>query len=330
MHTRGWKTPLQVTSNSAIHVRGLVKRFGQVTALDGLDLEVRTGECFGLLGPNGAGKTTAVEILEGLQRPDHGTVQVLGMDWIHHAQELRERVAVQLQESQLYERLSVQETLGLFRSFYRQPLSVGSAIAAVGLEEKTNTWVGRLSGGQRQRLAVATCLVADPSIFFFDEPTTGLDPTARRGLWEVLNGIRARGRTILLTTHYMDEAERLCDRVAIVNRGKVIALGSPAQLIASVGGDQVIEIATKPPLAPTDLVTVPALVDARQSANELRVTVKELHVALPALLELVRQRDARVQHLVTRHATLEDVFLNLTGSKLIDAAETPASGGVAL
>jgi len=304
----------------AMDVKGLIKRFGSLTAVDGLDLTVNQGECFGLLGPNGAGKTTTVEILEGLQKPDGGEVRVLGMTWEKDEGELRERLGVQLQESQLYEKLSVRETLELFRSFYKKPVTVEKTLESVALTEKADTWLGKLSGGQKQRLAVATSLVADPDIFFFDEPTTGLDPTSRRGLWDVLNAIRARGKTILLTTHYMEEAERLCDRVAIVNRGKVIALGTPAQLIAGVGGQQIIEVATDPGLEESDVSGVTGLVRARKSGVELRLTVEELHVSLPALLELIRGRGVRVVNLVTRQATLEDVFLHLTGQALSGAA----------
>jgi ABC-2 type transport system ATP-binding protein len=308
---------------AAIDVQGLVKRFGALTAVNGLDLKVEQGECFGLLGPNGAGKTTTVEILEGLQRADGGDVRLLGMKWEDQEDELRERLGVQLQESQLYEKLTVEETIRLFRSFYRKPLTVQAALDAVNLNDKRAAWVGKLSGGQRQRLAVATTLVADPDIFFFDEPTTGLDPTSRRGLWDVLNAIRARGKTILLTTHYMDEAERLCDRVAIVNAGKVIALGTPGQLIASVGGEQIIEAACDPVLTEADVVGLPGLVSARLSGVELRLTVTELHTALPALLDCARQKQAKVLNLVTRHTTLEDVFLNLTGHVLSDDAAPP-------
>ena len=303
-------------STPAIFVQGLIKRFGELTAVNGLDLTVHQGECFGLLGPNGAGKTTTVEILEGLQRADDGKVELLGMNWSQHEDDLRERVGVQLQESQLYEKLTVKETVTLFRSFYKNPSSADAAIKAVDLDEKKDTWVGKLSGGQKQRVAVATTLVADPEIFFFDEPTTGLDPTSRRGMWDVLNAIRARGKTIVLTTHYMDEAERLCDRVAIVNRGKVIAIGTPAELIASVGGDQIIELSTEPALTPEGLKDIPGLVGTRQSGSELRLTVKELHTALPALLQHVQVSGAKVLHVLTRQATLEDVFLNLTGQHL--------------
>lgn len=228
---------IQQMSAVAMRCAGLVKRYGEVVAVDGLDLVVHAGECFGLLGPNGAGKTTTIEILEGLLQPDAGIVEVLGTRWGHGDHRLRERLGIQLQETQLNDKLSVDETLTLFRSFYMRGRPVGEVLAMVGLEQKRSSWVGKLSGGQRQRLAVACALVARPDVLFLDEPTTGLDPQSRRQLWEILEQFRTDGGTILLTTHYMDEAEVLCDRVAIVDRGRVIALGSPQELIARLGAD---------------------------------------------------------------------------------------------
>src|SRR5436309_342050 len=217
----------------AINCRAVTKRFGDVVAVAGLDLTVRAGECFGLLGPNGAGKTTTIEICEGLLAPDAGTVELLGMRWENDAPELRQRLGVQLQETQLSEKLTVDETVRLFRSFYRCGPSVAEVIAMVQLEEKRSSRVGGLSGGQKQRLAMACALVGDPDLLFLDEPTTGLDPQARRQLWELIERFKTEGRTIVLTTHYMDEAERLCDRVAIMDHGKVIAEGTPRELVAS-------------------------------------------------------------------------------------------------
>jgi ABC-2 type transport system ATP-binding protein len=218
----------------------LVKRYADVVAVDGLSLEVGRGECFGLLGPNGAGKTTTIEILEGLNTPDAGEVEVLDMRWGVDDRELRQRLGVQLQETQLTEKLTVEETLALFRSFYRRGRTVDELLALVELEPKRKSWVGKLSGGQKQRLAVACALAGDPDLLFLDEPTTGLDPQSRRQLWGLLNTFRARGGTIVLTTHYMDEAETLCDRVAIVDRGKVIARGTPRELIAALGAPKVV------------------------------------------------------------------------------------------
>ena len=228
----------------AIHCKNLTKRYEAkppVDAVRGLDLSVEQGECFGLLGPNGAGKTTTIEIIEGLLDATSGEVEVLGFHWGKQDDEIRQRIGISLQETRLSEKLSVQETLTLFRSFYRNGVEPEVVMGRVSLEEKAKSWVRNLSGGQKQRLAVACALVGDPELLFLDEPTTGLDPQSRRQLWEIIREFRQRGRTVLLTTHYMDEAERLCDRVAIIDQGKVIALGTPAELIASLGGEHVIE-----------------------------------------------------------------------------------------
>ncbi|HUQ21227.1 MAG TPA: ABC transporter ATP-binding protein [Gemmatimonadaceae bacterium] len=227
--------PIAVTGKNALEVRALKKAYGDVVAVDGLDLEVRNGECFGLLGPNGAGKTTTIEICEGLLTRDTGDVVVLGQTWENDATRLREKLGIQLQDTQLAEKLTVRETLDLFRSFYHRGRNTADVIEMVELAEKTDARVGTLSGGQKQRLAIACALVGDPELLFLDEPTTGLDPQSRRQLWGLIEDFRSTGRTIVLTTHYMDEAERLCDRVAIVDQGRVIALGSPAELIENIG-----------------------------------------------------------------------------------------------
>jgi ABC-2 type transport system ATP-binding protein len=221
-------------SAPALRVQGLRKAYDDVVAVDGLDLQVQTGECFGLLGPNGAGKTTTIEICEGLLAADSGSVEVLGRRWESDARDLRELLGIQLQDTQLSEKLTVDETLTLFQSFYREARDVGEVIEQVELEEKRHSRVGALSGGQKQRLAVACALVGNPQLLFLDEPTTGLDPVARRQLWDLISKFQAEGKTIVLTTHYMEEAERLCDRVAIVDHGHVIALGTPRDLIDSV------------------------------------------------------------------------------------------------
>jgi ABC-2 type transport system ATP-binding protein len=223
-----------VTPSAALQVQGLQKSYGDVVAVAGLDLEVRTGECFGLLGPNGAGKTTTIEICEGLLTSDSGSVVVLGKTWEANRRDLQERLGIQLQDTQLAEKLSVDETLTLFQSFYRESRNVEDVIDMVELGEKRFARVGTLSGGQKQRLAVACAMVGDPELLFLDEPTTGLDPQSRRQLWDLISGFRAEGKTIVLTTHYMEEAERLCDRVAIVDHGRVIALGTPGELIDSI------------------------------------------------------------------------------------------------
>ena len=218
----------------------LMKRYGDVVAVDRLSFEVARGECFGLLGPNGAGKTTTIEILEGLLEPDAGDVQILGLTWRGHESELRQRIGTQLQETQLADKLTVEETLRLFRSFYHRGRTIDELLRLVELESKRRSWVGKLSGGQKQRLAVACALAGDPDLLFLDEPTTGLDPQSRRQLWQLLTEFRSEGGTILITTHYMDEAEILCDRVAIVDHGRVIAEGSPRELIATLGAPKVV------------------------------------------------------------------------------------------
>src|SRR5687768_17552431 len=221
-------------SDAAVRCGGLTKRYGELVAVDRLDLVVHHGECFGLLGPNGAGKTTTIEVLEGLIEPDAGTVEVLGMIWARDGARLRQRIGVQLQETRLPPKLKVGEVVRLFRSFYEEGPDPEQVLAIVQLQEKRDTWVSRLSGGQRQRLAVACALVGTPDLLFLDEPTTGLDPQSRRSLWDLISAFRAEGKTIVLTTHYMEEAERLCDRVAIVDHGRVIALGTPGELIDSI------------------------------------------------------------------------------------------------
>ncbi|HEX9577701.1 MAG TPA: ABC transporter ATP-binding protein [Myxococcales bacterium] len=295
---------------AALRCEKLVKRYGELTAVDGLDLEVQRGECFGLLGPNGAGKTTTVEILEGLSDPSAGAVEVLGMRWERDDRALRQRLGISLQETHLPEKLTVEENLTLFRSFYEEGRPIEEVLDLIELRDKRKTWTEKLSGGQKQRLAVACALVSDPELLFLDEPTTGLDPQSRRQLWDVVLGFKARGRTVLLTTHYMDEAERLCDRVAVIDKGKVIALGTPRELIASLGGEEVVELSAE--VLPEDLSTLPGVRGTRRSADGMALTVEHLHIALPAILERVRG----VTRLSTHHASLEDVFVHLTGRHL--------------
>ena len=307
-------------ANVAVRCQGLVKRYPDVVAVDGLDLEIRQGECFGMLGPNGAGKTTTVEILQGLLKADAGSVEVLGMGWDRHERSLRHRLGTQLQETELPDKLSVFEVLTLFRSFYHIGKDVETVLQMVQLQEKHDAWVKNLSGGQRQRLAVACALVNQPDVLFLDEPTTGLDPQSRRQLWGVIGDFKASGGTIVLTTHYMEEAERLCDRVAIVDHGKVIALGSPRELIASLGAEHVVQFA----LADRDRIEEPALralpgvQQVRATDGRTQLTVTHVHEALPALMNLLTQRRAVLSELTTHHATLEDVFIALAGRNLRD------------
>ena len=305
---------------TVVRCAGLVKRFADVTAVNGLDLEVFSGECFGLLGPNGAGKTTTVEILEGLTPSDEGTVELLGQRWNKgDDRALRERIGVQLQETQLAEKVTVEETVRLFRSFYKRGHGVDEVIQTVALEEKRNARVGKLSGGQKQRLAVACALVSDPELLFLDEPTTGLDPQARLSLWDIVEKFRARGGTILLTTHYMEEATRLCDRVAIMDHGKVIALGTPAELIESLGADQIIEFSVTKQLVDEALMRLPAVNHLHKRDEVYSLTVSEIGVALPALLAEIERQQSEIVTLTTHQATLEDVFVSLTGRMLRDA-----------
>jgi ABC-2 type transport system ATP-binding protein len=304
----------------AIEIESLVKRFGEVVAVDGLSLSIPAGECLGMLGPNGAGKTTTIEILEGLQEPTAGQVRVLGMGWSQDATRIRARIGVQLQSTEFEDKLTVEETVDLFRSFYDHGLDTAEAIRLLQLDEKKKARTHQLSGGQKQRLALATALVGDPELLFLDEPTTGLDPQSRRALWDVIAEIRSRGRTVLLTTHYMDEAERLCDRVVIVDHGKIVAQGTPAALIAEVGGDAVVELQTRPALAAEALAAVPGVVSCRAGAAGLTLAVKEVHRALPVLLDAVRAAGVALDALSTRHATLDDVFLAKTGRSLREDA----------
>jgi ABC-2 type transport system ATP-binding protein len=309
---------------AAIRCRDLHKRYpsrsGPVDAVNGLDLEVDENECFGLLGPNGAGKTTTIEILEGLLMPTSGDVEVLGRRWGEDDDALRQRLGISLQETRLAEKLTVRETLTLFRSFYQNGPTPDEVLELVSLTDKANAYVGKLSGGQRQRLAVACAVVGDPDLLFLDEPTVGLDPHARRQLWEIIRSFRSRGRTILLTTHYMDEAERLCDRVAVVDRGKVIALGTPRELIARLGGEHFVEFALDDDgdLDDGALRALPGVVSVRREGDVYSLAVQAAHITIPALLQRLDSEQRRLARLTTRQASLEDVFVTLTGRHLGD------------
>jgi ABC-2 type transport system ATP-binding protein len=304
----------------SLRLAGLRKRFGEVVAVDGIDLEVRSGECFGLLGPNGAGKTTTIEICEGLTEPDGGDVEILGMRWASDTSRLRQRLGIQLQETQLSDKLTVHETITLFRSFFDQGPAPADTMALVGLEEKRSARVGTLSGGQKQRLALACALVGDPEILFLDEPTTGLDPQARRQLWGLITEFKRAGRTILLTTHYMDEAEQLSDRIAVMDHGRIIARGTPRELIASIGAEHVVELAVDDngTADAAGFARVPGVRDIHVEASLVRFQAAELHRVVPAVLDELSRQNLPLTELRTRSATLEDVFVALTGRHLRD------------
>ena len=304
---------------SAIQCRDLRKTYdGKLEAVRGLSFDIEAGECFGLLGPNGAGKTTTIEILEGLLAPTSGEVTILGQTWEKNPRELREQLGISLQETRLSEKLSVRETIELFSSFYREPRSSDEVLEELQLTEKADAWVGKLSGGQRQRLAVATALVGNPKVLFLDEPTTGLDPQSRRQLWDIIRMFQKNGGTVLLTTHYMDEAERLCDRLAIIDHGEVIAEGTPSDLIERLGGHHVVEFEAS--LANGDALdawrTLPGVESVRHDDGLVCLNVREPHLTIPALLDAVRDRGSELLHLTTRQASLEDVFVRLTGRHL--------------
>ena len=344
-HADTGKLHAPVGAGATLRIHGLKKAFVDVQAVDGIDLEVAKGECFGLLGPNGAGKTTTIEICEGLTAADEGTVELLGLNWAGGAAELRQRIGIQLQETQFPDKLTVEETLRLFRSFYRRGITVDESIKISQLEEKRRSRVGGLSGGQKQRLAMATALVGDPELLFLDEPTTGLDPQARRHLWDLVEEMKKAGRTIILTTHYMEEAERLCDRVAIMDHGKVIAMGTPKELIATVCSEDIVEFAVSssqvpnsgcPPYehgpvrgapgpgAPEEVVdtealkAIPGVQSHRVDGGVHQLSVSELHTAVPRIFASLEEQGLHLSEFRTHSATLEDVFVRLTGRNLRD------------
>lgn len=300
-----------------------------VKAVCGLSLEVLRGECFGLLGPNGAGKTTTIEIMEGLLAPSSGEVRILGLSWGANDNEIRQRIGISLQETKLAEKVTVKETLTLFRSFYRKGRDPNEVMNLVALEEKKDTFVEKLSGGQRQRLAVATSLVGDPDLLFLDEPTTGLDPASRRQIWDIIQKFQGSGGTVLLTTHYMDEAQRLCTRVGIVNQGKMIALGGPDELIHAYGGQHIVDFSLEPQFA--DSVPLEKLTEQLSAITSVKaihvvdshfvLSVSELHVVLPMIFDSINHSGFRLTNLFTREPSLEDVFVRLTGRQLTEAGD---------
>ncbi|MDY7233141.1 ABC transporter ATP-binding protein [Hyalangium rubrum] len=306
----------------AIEAKGLVKHYGGTVAVDGIDLVVQSGECVGLLGPNGAGKSTTMELLEGLQAPTSGSVSLLGQRWEGDSTGLRARIGIAPQETRFYGRLTVHETLELFRSFYPRGLSVDELIGLARLEEKRGAYVMHLSGGQLQRLSLAAALAGDPELLFLDEPTAGLDPQSREALWDILSGLKAGGRTVVLTTHYLGEAQMLCDWVAIVDRGRIVTQGKPTELIAGIGGGHVIELVASRAFAPETLADLPTLHNLFPRGAGFTLHVAELHLALPWLMERVRSLGMTLRALSTREATLDDVFLAFTGRSLRESEPT--------
>jgi ABC-2 type transport system ATP-binding protein len=307
-----------IGGSPVIRVRDLTKRYGDVQAVAGVSFDVAAGEIFGLLGPNGAGKTTTVEILEGLRAPDGGQVSVLGVDVTRGADALKPRIGVSLQTAALYPKLTVTEVLDLFRSFYERSQPTAELIEALDLGERRNAQTQVLSGGQRQRLAVALALVNDPELVFLDEPTTGLDPAARRALWDLILALKAKGRSVLLTTHYMEEAEVLCDRLAIMDHGRILEMGTVDELVTKRFHERAVRFDRLPELTTAELEGLPAVVSVKEDGGEMLLYTGDVAATIGALLSLTERRGLEPQNLAIRRATLEDVFLDLTGRALRD------------
>jgi ABC-2 type transport system ATP-binding protein len=305
-------------SEAVIRVRDVRKAYGDVRAVDAVSFEVISGEVFGLLGPNGAGKTTTVEMLEGLRKPDGGELEILGIDAVNQPEALKERIGVTLQTAELYPKLTVVEVLDLFRSFYDRTLPTAQLIEFLDLGERSKALTKELSGGQRQRLAVALALVNDPEVIFLDEPTTGLDPAARRSLWDLIERLREQGKTILLTTHYMEEAEHLCDRLAIMDHGRILEMGTPAELIDRRFNERAIRFDSMASIDDSDLVELPAVTSLKHDDDTTWLYTSDVPATIAALLALTEARGVEPDNLTIRRATLEDVFLDLTGRALRD------------
>jgi ABC-2 type transport system ATP-binding protein len=306
-----------VASDPVIRVRDLRKTYGHTVAVDGVSFEVHEGEIFGLIGPNGAGKTTTMECIEGLRAPDRGAISVLGLDPVRQAYRLQDRIGIQLQEAHLQKRIKVREAVGLWASLYKNAVDGDRLLEQLGLQEKRNAWFMTLSGGQKQRLFIALALIHDPEVVFLDELTTGLDPQARRTIWELVRGMRTRGKTVFLTTHLMEEAERLCDRVAIIDHGRLIDVGAPAALVRRHCPVTVVTVAVDDPGAPAWFAAIPG-VESVVAEGETCVVRGRTEDVVTAVIGCVAEHRLQVRHFQTASPTLEDVFLQLTGHAIRD------------
>ncbi len=305
---------------SAVQVEDLVKKFGSITAVNGISFEVGLGEVFGILGPNGAGKTTTLEIIEGLQTPTEGLVKVLGRDIQTDTNNIKARIGVQLQSSAYYDYLDLTEILSLLGSFYPKRLTPDSLLEQVGLLDRAKSRVGELSGGQKQRFAVAASLVNDPELVILDEPTTGLDPQSRRNLWSLIRDIHQRDVTVVLTTHYMEEAEAMCDRLAIMDQGRLLAMDSPRNLISQIEATYAVKLVMAKPLNESQFASLNGSVELVQTGedNTYLLRLKNDPHALQSVLDEISKADLGLEHLEITPVTLEDVFLELTSAELRD------------
>jgi ABC-2 type transport system ATP-binding protein len=301
--------------HTIVQVEGLRKTYGATVAVDGVSFEVKEGEVFGMVGPNGAGKTTTIECLEGLRRSDSGVIQVLGLDPLRDRYRLQERIGVQFQSAALPDRIKVWEALDLFSAFYRRPADWRPLLGQMGLAEKRDAYFAKLSGGQKQRVFIALALVNNPDLVFLDELTTGLDPQARRAMWDLVRSVRERGTTVFLTTHFMEEAERLCDRVAIIDHGKFVALDTPQNLIDSLGAENRVVFETQAPLSEEWLHASPGIVRVER-VGERVVVYGRKEGLVSGVVNALEEGDLRFENLRTEQPTLEDVFLALTGKEM--------------
>ncbi len=301
-----------------LSVERLTKRYGRLVAVDDISFQVRRGETFGMLGPNGAGKTTTLEMIEGLRRPDAGRITLLGLDAVRQRRSVQERIGVQLQSQALWPELTVEETLKMFRALFRRKAPLEELLQRISLVEKRRSLVSALSGGQKQRLSLATALVNDPDIVFLDEPTTGLDPQARHSFWDLIRDMQGQRKTVIVTTHYMEEAEVLCERVAIMDQGRIIALDTPRQLVRGLAFDNTVECSFAGSVKRERLLALPAVRDVRSESGTHSLFTNDISATLAGLMGLTDDNGERVQTLQVRTATLEDVFISQTGRRLRD------------